>query len=93
MIPIINIRRFFGLDSQYNDSNCKILIVRIKNKKAGIRIDSASEVVSFSEDIFQKYPDGLNSENNKRCIDGMIKLNDGSRIVLSLNLDAVFNFM
>ncbi|OCA97195.1 chemotaxis protein CheW [Clostridium beijerinckii] len=93
MIPIINIRRFFGLDSQYNDSNCKILIVRIKNKKAGIRIDSASEVLSFSEDIFQKYPDGLNSENNKRCIDGMIKLNDGSRIVLSLNLDAVFNFM
>ncbi|RII36351.1 hypothetical protein D2A34_02925 [Clostridium chromiireducens] len=93
MIPMINLRRFFGLDFQDNDSNCKILIVRIKNKKAGIRIDSASEVLSLSKDIFQKYPDGLNSENNKRCIDGIINLNDGSRIVLYLNLDEIFNFM
>lgn len=93
MIPIINLKTFFGLDFQDNDSYCKILIVKINNIKAGIRIDSASEVLSLSRDMLENYPEALNSENNRRYIDGMIKLNDGSRIVLSLNLNEVFDFM
>ncbi|WP_270566371.1 chemotaxis protein CheW [Clostridium beijerinckii] len=93
MIPIINLKTFFGLDFQDNDSYCKILIVKINNTKVGIRIDSASEVISISKDMFQNCPKDLNPEDNRRYIDGIIKLDDGRRIVLSLNPDEVFNFM
>lgn len=93
MIPVINLRTFFGMDFQDNDSYCKILIVKINNIKAGIRIDSASEVLSVSRDIFENCPETLHSENNRKYVDGIIKLNDGSRIVLSLNLNEVFDFI
>lgn len=93
MIPVINLRTFFGMDFQDNDSYCKILIVKINNIKAGIRIDSASEVLSVSRDIFENCPETLHSEDNRKYVDGIIKLNDGSRIVLSLNLNEVFDFI
>lgn len=93
MIPLINLRTLFGLEIQSKDSYFKTLIVKINNKKVGIRIDSASEVLNLSEDIFQDYFEDLNADNNRRYVEGIIKPNDGKRIILYLNINEILDFI
>lgn len=93
MIPMLNLRRFLGLGNEHRDSYSKLLIVKLKKVKIGIAIDSASEVLKLSKDLFEDYSEILNSKDNRKCIEGVIKLNGGNRIVLVLDLKGILDFL
>jgi purine-binding chemotaxis protein CheW len=93
MIPLLNLRRFLGLDNEDRETYSKILVVKLNKTMIGLDIDSASEVLSLSKELFEDYPQVLNSKDNMTYIDGMIKLNEGRRIVLLLNLKGILDFL
>jgi len=91
IIPILNLRKLFtACDSVTYDAG-KFLVVESQNRRIGIMIDSASEILRFSKRHLEEVPEIVNG--NDKYIEKIAKLNDGKRIVLILNLEEVLSFM
>ena len=82
VIPVINLRRKFGLPHKQADARSKIVVVDI-GTSAGMIVDSVSEVLRISSDIVEPPPlmtTGVNSE----YIRGVGKLKDRLLILLDI---------
>jgi len=91
IIPILNLRKMFTAHDSVAYDAGKILVVESQNRRIGIMIDSASEVLRFSKRYLEEAPEIFNG--NDKYIEKIAKLNDGNRIVLILNLKEVLSFM
>ncbi len=49
IVPIINLRKKFGLSERKIDKHTRIVIVKIDKKVIGLLVDSVSHVVTFDE--------------------------------------------
>ncbi len=94
VIPVLNLKTMFNSSIAMSDSS-KFLVVEYENKKIGILIDSASEVLEIPKSHIEEASEMLKSKENEkdRYIDSIAKLNQGKRIVLILNLSATLSFM
>jgi purine-binding chemotaxis protein CheW len=82
VIPVINLRKKFGLPSKETDAHSKIVVVDI-GTSAGIIVDSVSEVLRISSDIVEPPPPmtaGVGSE----YIRGVGKLKERLLILLDI---------
>jgi purine-binding chemotaxis protein CheW len=90
VIPRINLRVRFGFPVIPVDLRARMLVVRSKNRTAGMLVDSASEFISIPADAIHP-PDETNhagtSRFSIRYLAGIATL--GGRIVLILNLEEV----
>ncbi|MBM7686254.1 chemotaxis protein CheW [Defluviitalea raffinosedens] len=93
VIPILNLRKMFGLQDLDSYCGSKFLVAEFENKKIGILIDSVSGVLRFSEACIEKASEALKEKDQNCYIDKIAKLNDGKRMVLILNLSALLSFM
>jgi len=93
IIPILNLRRLFAVHDSDSYNASKFLVVEFGNKRIGILIDSASEVLRFSKDYLEEAPEVFKGNDQDSYIDKIAKLNDGKRNVLMLNLSALLSFM
>lgn len=91
IIPILNLRKLFTTHDSAVYDESKFLVVEFQNRRIGIMIDSASEVLKFSKSYIEESPEVF--DGNDSYIDKIAKLNYGKRIILILNLKAVLNFM
>ena len=91
IIPILNLRKLFIVHDAAAYDESKFLVVEFQNRRIGIMIDSASEVLKLSKGYLEESPEVFDGNDN--YIDKIAKLNDGKRIILILNLKAVLNFM
>ena len=88
VIPVIDLRKRFGLDSKGYDKNTRIVVVEINKMIVGFIVDSVSEVLRIPADTVEPPPSvvaGLDSEY--RC--GVGKLED--RLLILLNLDRLLS--
>ncbi|WHH61355.1 chemotaxis protein CheW [Petroclostridium sp. X23] len=92
VIPVLNLKTMFKGSLVMSDSS-KFLVVEYDNKKIGILIDSASEVLRIPKIHIEEASEMLKGNENDRYIDAIAKLNEGKRIVLILNLSTVLSFM
>ncbi len=94
VIPVLNLKTMFNSNIAMSESS-KFLVVEYDNKKIGILIDSASEVLEIPKNYIEEASEMLKSKENEkdRYIDSIARLNEGKRIVLILNLSETLSFM
>lgn len=88
VIPIIDLRRRFGLDSKEHDKHTRIIVIEINNMIVGFVVDSVSEVLRIPASTVEPPPPvvaGLESE----YISGVGKLHD--RLLILLDLDKLLS--
>ncbi len=86
VIPIIDLRRRFGMVKVDHDKNTRIIVVETHNKTVGFIVDSVKEVLRVPTSVVDPPPPvvaGISSD----YIEGVGKLND--RLLVLLNLDRV----
>lgn len=88
VIPIIDLRRRFALDSKEHDKHTRIIVIEINNMIVGFVVDSVSEVLRIPAGTVEPPPPvvaGLESE----YISGVGKLHD--RLLILLDLDKLLS--
>jgi purine-binding chemotaxis protein CheW len=88
VIPIIDLRRRFGLDSKIHDKHTRIIVIEINNMIVGFVVDSVSEVLRIPAGTGEPPPPvgaGVDSE----YISGVGKLQD--RLLILLDLDKLLS--
>lgn len=84
VIPIIDLRKRFGMAAQEHDKHTRIIVIEIKNVIVGFVVDSVSEVLRIPSSTVEPPPaiiSGIESE----YISGVGKLAD--RLLILLDLD------
>lgn len=83
VIPIIDLRRRFGMESLQHGSQTRIVVIELKNMIVGFVVDSVSEVLRIPADTVVPPPavvSGVDSE----FISGVGKLEDRLLILIDL---------
>ena len=84
VIPIIDLRKRFGLELKEHDKNTRIVVVDIDGNVMGMIVDSVSEVLRLPSNTIEPPPElatGINAE----YIKGVAKLEDRLLIFLDLS--------
>ena len=84
LLPIINMRMFFGLENIKINDQARIIIVDLGRMSVGFRVDKVSEVISISRTVIEPPPLVFSAEEAGQ-IRGVAKLNDGKRLLMCLN--------
>jgi purine-binding chemotaxis protein CheW len=88
VIPIIDLRRRFGLSTRGHDKHTRIIVIEINNMIVGFVVDSVSEVLRIPFSTVEPPPpvvSGMESE----YISGVGKLED--RLLILLDLDRLLS--
>ncbi|WP_243367934.1 chemotaxis protein CheW [Fundidesulfovibrio soli] len=88
VIPIIDLRRRFGLVARSHDKNTRIIVIEINGMIVGFVVDSVSEVLRIPSSTVEPPPpvvSGMESE----YISGVGKLED--RLLIMLDLDKLLS--
>lgn len=88
VIPIIDLRRRFGLSSKVHDKNTRIIVIEINNVIVGFVVDAVSEVLRIPAGTVEPPPPvvaGVDSD----YISGVGKLQD--RLLIMLDLDRLLS--
>ena len=86
VIPSINLRIRFGFPRIPTDLRSRMLVVRSKDRTAGMLVDSARDFISIPADAIQPAGETI-AAFSARYVEGIAKL--GNRVVLILNLEEV----
>ncbi|MHC1711969.1 MAG: chemotaxis protein CheW [Solidesulfovibrio sp.] len=88
VIPIIDLRKRFGMDSKPHDSQTRIIVVEINAMVVGFVVDSVSEVLRIKSNTVEPPPpivSGIDSE----YISGVGKLEN--RLLILIDLDRLLS--
>ena len=88
VIPIIDLRRRFGIMSRETDKNTRIIVVELSHKVVGFIVDSVSEVLRINSSITEP-PPNIVSNINADYITSVGKLED--RLLILLDLEKVLS--
>jgi purine-binding chemotaxis protein CheW len=83
VIPIMNVRRRFGLPLKDYDPRTCIIIVHINDTSVGLIVDEVSEVLTMPEDSLAP-PPRVSRGSNSRFIQALGKVGDEARIILDV---------
>jgi purine-binding chemotaxis protein CheW len=88
IIPVLNLRQIFCLESLKHDEYTVIIIVKSNEKTFGMIVDSVSDIITIPEANIQ--PSEFSSKEKTKYLKAMVKLEE--RLVLMLDLDKVVDF-
>ncbi len=84
IVPIVDVRKRFGMEQiEYDDRAC-IIVVKINNTNIGLIVDEVAEVLSIPEDSISP-PPLTNKGSHSRFINGMGKVEMNVKIVLNIH--------
>jgi purine-binding chemotaxis protein CheW len=89
VLPVVDQRRRFDMPAAERLEGRRLIVVRSEKHRAGLIVDSVSEVLRSSADAIEPPPD-LTGDIN-RLVHGVINLENQSRIVLLLNPDELLS--
>lgn len=87
VIPIVNLRRKFGLAHKENDDSSRIMIMDVHGATMGLIVDAVSEVLRIPSNIVEP-PPPMATDMTTEFIMGIAKLED--RLIILLELDRLF---
>ena len=88
VIPIVDLRRRFNMESKEHDKNTRILVVDINSNILGMVVDAVSQVLRFPVSSIESPPEivtGIDSD----YIKGVVKLED--QLLIHLDLSKVID--
>lgn len=89
VIPIISMRKKFGLMEIENDKQTRIMVMDVEGELMGFIVDSVSEVIRISDSEIQPSPAVVASGIDQECIAGVI--NQAERLLVLLDLEKMFS--
>ncbi|MBF0565276.1 MAG: chemotaxis protein CheW [Nitrospirae bacterium] len=84
VIPVVNLRKKFGIMDKENDKDSRIMIVDIRGITMGLVVDSVSEVLRVPANIVEPTPP-MATDAGTEFINGIAKLQD--RLIILLDID------
>jgi purine-binding chemotaxis protein CheW len=84
VMPVINLRKKFGLEDKERDDTSRIIIMDIKGVTNGLVVDSVSEVLRIPTDIVEP-PPPMSSDISSKFIKGVAKLENRLIILIDIN--------
>jgi len=88
VIPILDPRIKFGLDSKEHDSFSVVIIFKAGTRTVGMIVDEVSDVLNIENEEIQETPE-FSSNINTKFIKGIGKV--GDKLVILLDLDKMFS--
>ncbi len=88
VIPVVSLRKFFGLPEEEDRTKQKIMIMDIQGTTIGLIVDTVSEVLRISSDIVEP-PPSMTYSVNSEFIWGIAKLED--RLIILLDMDRLIS--
>jgi len=88
VIPVIDLRKRFGLMEAERTSDSRIIIVEVDGRMFGLIVDSVSEVAGLPSNQIQEAPDHIAGGRN-HLIMGVGKIDD--RMVIILNIEHILS--
>ena len=85
VIPIMSIRRRFGLGEIENDKSTRIMVMDVEGELMGFIVDSVSEVIRIDRHEIQPPPPVATSGIDQECMSGVI--NQPERLLILLDLE------
>ena len=89
VIPIISMRKKFGLMDAENDQHTRVIIMDVSGELIGFTVDSVSEVIRVSAGEIQPSPSVAAGGIGQEYIAGVI--NHADRLLVLLNLEMMFS--
>jgi len=87
VIPVMDLRKRFGLPSRAPGETARIIVINRNNEMVGVLVDSVSEVIWLPAQAVETPPSGVSGANTE-FFSGIGKL--GSRLLIMLNLERIF---
>jgi purine-binding chemotaxis protein CheW len=88
VIPIVNLRKRFGLLPRDLDDDTRIIVVNVQDKTVGCIVDAVTQVMRINRDQVQPPPLGVLAVNH-RYLAGLAKLDD--RLMIILDIEKLFD--
>ena len=89
VVPIICMRKKFGLIESGNDKQTRIMVMDMDGELMGFIVDAVSEVIRISGSEIQPSPAMVAGGIDQECIAGVI--NQAERLLVLLNLEKMFS--
>ena len=89
IIPVVSMRKKFGLMEQDISSQTRIVVMDISGELMGFTVDSVSEVIRISGSEIQPPPNVVSGGIDQECITGVI--NQAERLLVLLDLERLFS--
>lgn len=89
ILPIIDTRSRFGMPRIPDTDRTRILVVDVEGTKTGLRVDSVRQVTRIQRSDLEGAPSVVREGMSSDFLKGVVKLDGGKRMILSLNPSAV----
>lgn len=89
VLPVIDLRIRFGLESQPDTRQTRVIIVTMGSIKVGLMVDGVSEVMRVSDESIEPLPPMVNSINAD-FLKGIARLED--HLIILLDVERVLDF-
>ncbi|ARA95197.1 MAG: chemotaxis protein CheW [Bacteroidetes bacterium] len=84
IVPVVDLRKRFGLPSRTPDKDTRIVVVELDNRVVGFVLDAVKEVTRVDRSVIEPAPD-LTLGIDTHYIKGVAKLEDRLLILLDLS--------
>ena len=88
VLPVIDLRTRFGLETQRDTKQTRVIIVTMGEVKVGLMVDGVSEVLRISDESIEPLPPMVNSVNSD-FLRGIVRLED--RLIILLEVEKVLD--
>ena len=88
IIPIINLRRLFGLEPQPASNETRTIVVNVGDRTMGCTVDLVSQVIRIPEDCIQPAPETVTADGADYIV-GFARLE--GRLVVLLDIDRLLD--
>ncbi len=90
VIPVIDLRKRFGIAPRERDDRTRLIIVQLAGKKTGLIVDWVNEVARLSKDQIEPPPKMLESQVDLKFISGIAKAGP-ERMILILDVEEILS--
>lgn len=91
LLPLINLRRMFGLSDQPLDEKSRIVVLSLGSASVGVAVDGVSEVLRVAKTSVDAMPALLAKEGDLADISEICLLDDGKRLVSIITVRNLFD--
>ncbi len=91
VIPVINLRKRFGLEFKEHDEASRVIIVTILNKQTGLIVDSVSEVLRIPSKNIESTPDLMAQDTKTSFLKGVGKSKETGKMLLLISIDKILS--
>lgn len=88
VLPVIDTRTRFGLETQEATDQTRLLVVEVGGVQTSLVVDHVREVMRMKRSLLEPPPAACKGVD-REFLSGVIKVNEGRRLILMLNLEEV----